>query len=208
MPKPDARPALNNALPSPAEQGVLLARLDAILTAHPLLSPLLDQLAVLAPDCWLAAGAVRAAVWDYLHGYPPSLPVEIDLVHYTQECDEAALAARLQPALRARFAEVAEWDIVNQATIHHWLAQTQGQRWPAFDSLAAALASWPETATAIAVRRRGGILELIAPFGLADLFAGVVRHNPARVPAAVFEARLESKGWLRRWPDLICRKGT
>ncbi|NWK78488.1 nucleotidyltransferase family protein [Aquitalea sp. LB_tupeE] len=198
----------SNALSLTAEQGVLLDRLDAILSAHPLLSPLLTYLEDVAPDCWLAAGAVRAAVWDHLHGYSPSLPAEIDIVYHATALDAADFEAELEHSLRGRFSQVSAWDIVNQATVHRWIAEATGKHWPPFISLLAALESWPETATAVAVRRSGCSLELIAPFGLDDLFAGVLRHNPARASVAVFHQRVTDKGWLHRWPDLIWHNGT
>ena len=39
-------------------------------------------------------------------------------------------------------------------------------------------------------------------YGLSDLFALRVRHNPARVGHDVFAARHSSKRWVERWPQL------
>jgi hypothetical protein len=72
-----------------------------------------------------------------------------------------------------------------------------------YRDIAEAMAHWPETATAIAVRFIAGRIEVLAPLGVADLFAMVVRPGPAHAadPAAL-RARLASKGWPARWSGL------
>ncbi|MEC8135706.1 MAG: nucleotidyltransferase family protein, partial [Pseudomonadota bacterium] len=56
------------------------------------------------------------------------------------------------------------------------------------------------TATAIAVRPSVKYLEIVAPFGLDDLFTGVVRPNKALVTRDVYENKIAR--WRRIWPDL------
>jgi Nucleotidyltransferase len=34
------------------------------------------------PDCWVAAGFVRDAVWDHLHGYAPQLLGDVDVIWF------------------------------------------------------------------------------------------------------------------------------
>ncbi len=68
-----------------------------------------------------------------------------------------------------------------------------------------ALRYWPETATAVAVRLDAGDrIEILAPLGLDDLFAGIVRPTPRFQGAkhALFQARLHEKQWLAQWPFL------
>jgi uncharacterized protein len=61
--------------------------------------------------------------------------------------------------------------------------------------------AWPEFATALGVTLRAhDTLELIAPYGLADLLAMVVRRNPARVSVDTYRARVASKRYAERWP--------
>jgi hypothetical protein len=54
------------------------------------------------PDCWVAAGFVRSAVWDYLHGREFSLlPEDIDVIWYdsAQRCEARDRA--LESALKS-----------------------------------------------------------------------------------------------------------
>lgn len=64
---------------------------------------------------------------------------------------------------------------------------------------------WPETATAVAVRLKdNGRIEVLAPFGLRDLFQGIIRPTPSfeNRKAHIFNQRYVDKGWLEKWPYL------
>jgi len=75
---------------------------------------------------------------------------------------------------------------------------------PATRSLEDAIAQWPETATAIAIR----LSELdeivtIAPYGFNDLLNMVVRPTPYHAAhRASYEARKASKNWATLWSGL------
>jgi hypothetical protein len=43
-------------------------------------------------------------------------------------------------------------------------------------------------------------MHVIAPLGLDDLFAMVVRRNPARVSLATYRQRVADKRYAQRWP--------
>jgi uncharacterized protein len=74
---------------------------------------------------------------------------------------------------------------------------------PPYDNTEDALRYWPETATAIAARLRSGRVHVIAPFGVDDLLGLIVRPGPAFAhKTRVYEARLASKDWAKRWPRL------
>ena len=68
-------------------------------------------------------------------------------------------------------------------------------------SLEEAVASWPEYATAMGLRLDDdNRLHVIAPYGLEDLFAMIVRRNPARVSIETYRRRIASKRYAQRWP--------
>jgi uncharacterized protein len=63
------------------------------------------------------------------------------------------------------------------------------------------VASWPETATAVAVRLLpDDHLHVIAPCGLDDLFGLVLRRNPTRVSLDEFRRRYREKAIQETWP--------
>jgi hypothetical protein len=151
------------------------------------------------PDCWIAAGFVRNALWDSLHGRAPSSPSgDIDVIWFDPSQQNADADLRIESRLNALDASI-EWSVKNQGRMHVRNGDTPYQS--AFD----AMRFWPETATAVAVRcTDNGDLEFAAPFGLEDLYAAIVRPTPrfAAEKRAQFDDRLQRKKWLSRWPAL------
>ena len=93
------------------------------------------------------------------------------------------------------------WEVTNQAGIHRFLTDASGAAPPPFRSLEEAVASWPETATSVAVRLNpDDSIGVIAPLGLRDLFDLVIRRNPARVSVATYQKRIADKRYTERWP--------
>lgn len=151
------------------------------------------------PDCWVAAGFVRSAVWDHLHGRTSStLPMDIDVIWF--DPDNASLERDIELEARLLSADnTLNWSVKNQARMH----LRNGDR--PYASATDAMTYWPETATALAARLSASDeVEVAAPFGLDDLFDLVVRpvgrfRDEKR---HLFHERLYSKQWLTRWPGL------
>jgi uncharacterized protein len=94
------------------------------------------------------------------------------------------------------------WEARNQAAVHTWYASRFGGD-PVRPLLTVAdvVATWPQTATAVAVRLGSADeVELCAPLGVTDLLAGVWRRNPRRVSVPVSLARLARHKPAQRWP--------
>ena len=159
-------------------------------------------LAVLAAHgpagAWIGAGFVRNAVWDYLSGQDTEAtpPADLDVVFHDPFNLAAEQDAAFEGALRTAAPDL-PWSVRNQARMH----ERNGHR--PYRDVADALAHWPETATAIAARLGPKDVEILAPFGVADVLAMTIRPTPAfRTTPEVVRARLEAKGWRRRWPKL------
>lgn len=154
------------------------------------------------PDCWIGAGFVRNAVWDHLHGRAPRAPDgDIDIIWFDARRTGPATDPGIEHALRALDAAI-DWSVKNQARMH------AGNGDLPYASTEDAMRYWPETATAVAVRLgAAGLLEIAAPFGLDDLFAGIIRPTPGFVvrKRAVFDGRWQAKRWLVQWPRLRLR---
>lgn len=176
-------------------------RLAALLLAHPWRRDVLQALRDQAPDAWIVGGFVRNSVWDDVANAATPTPLDdVDVVVF----EPGACADDVEDDLTARLArELPEipWSVRNQARMHRRSGDEP------YDSLATAIQFYPDTASAVAVRLRAdGTLEILAPYGLADAFAGVVRPTPAarsRTPDRYAE-RVARKGpeWQRRWPWL------
>ncbi len=150
------------------------------------------------PDCWIGAGFVRSLVWDHCHGLKSSpLNADVDVIWFgpanaTEDADRL-----FETQLRHR-APTILWSVKNQGRMH------KTNRDNPYLSTADAMTHWPETATAIGARLGKGGVEILAPFGLTDLFKLVIRPTPAFAGErqAVVVDRLEKKRWLERWPKL------
>jgi hypothetical protein len=177
-------------------------RLERVLRANEALMEALALCRDLLPGgAWIGAGAVRNSVWDHLHGRAPGLAGDVDVVFFDTGIGLDADSV-FQRTLAAARPDIG-WDVSNQAHVHTWYRACFGKDVPALATLAQGIATWPDTATAVAVRMDDdGNLEVVAPFGLDDLFDLVLRWNPARVGFEDFEARIAAKGWLARWPRL------
>src|SRR5436309_14535541 len=154
-----------------------------------------------APDWLIGAGAIRTTVWDRLHGYERRTALaDIDLVFFDptdlSDAREQAVRQSLEVALPS-----APWDAKNQAAVHLWYPKKFGYPVEPLSSTAAAVATWPETATCVGLRlSRDDRLHIEAPFGLDDLLSMIHRRNPVRVSIEEYERRLADKRITERWP--------
>lgn len=176
-------------------------QLLAMVRACPWLMQALDHAASLQLSEWcIAAGTVRELVWQHLfQDAVASLPNDVDLVYFHTGPRNSV---QLQQQLSLLMPEL-NWEVTDQALVHTWHKDAQGRPVQPVYDLNQALASWPETATAVGVYLdQQGEMRVLAPLGLDDLFAGILRHNAAAVDVSVFQQRLQTKRFLQRWPNL------
>jgi hypothetical protein len=150
-------------------------------------------------DWAIGAGFARNRVWDRLSGHPERTPfADIDVLYHnpadTRFETEKALEARLQAAMP----DVPPWSVRNQARMH----LRNGD--PPYGSTENALRFWLETPTCVAVRLEGDdAISVLAPHGLDDLFALVVRPTPGGLHRLeAYRQRMKQKNWTARWPRL------
>jgi hypothetical protein len=157
------------------------------------------------PDAWVGAGVLRDLVWGQLYGpgFAPGDVHDVDVVFLdprdlSRQRDEQATRLLHEACPRV------PWQARNQAAVHTWYhGRFGGEPVAPLLSIADAVATWPETATAVAVRLAPpGRIEVCAPLGLADLLGGVWRRNPRRASLAVSLARLARHQPATRWPGV------
>ena len=182
-----------------------VGRLEGIIRATPwMLGVLAAARDCAPPGWWVGGGVLRDLVWDRLHGeFDPARVNDVDLAFYDPLDLRHARELALERALSARLPGVV-WDVKNQAAVHTWYHGRFGVRVAPLGSVAEGVATWPETATAVAVRLRpDDRLEVLAPCGLADLLEGVCRRNPRRVTVEQYRRRLAGKRVAERWPKVV-----
>ncbi len=154
------------------------------------------------PDAWIGAGFVRNAVWDALtrRAHDPRAH-DVDVAFFDPLLVDEARAHDAERTLERRL-ELAlpglRWSVTNQAR----MAAPNGDA--PYRDTADAIAHWPETATAVAAQLDAdGRIQLLAPHGLEDLLALVVRATPAFARKhEAWEKRTREKAWQARWPEV------
>jgi len=174
-------------------------RLIAILRQAPLRMHVFEIVRSLAlPDWAVGAGFIRAAVWDALSGYDIASPVDdIDVLYFDRENRDP----RHDEAIEQRLRDIdpaLPWSVRNQARMH--IRNGDGP----YGSTADALRFWLETPTCVAVRLdTDGGLEILAPYGLQDLFSMSIRPTSrGHARRAEYTARIAEKKWHERWPNV------
>lgn len=148
-------------------------------------------------DIYITGGFLRNLIWNAKHGYPLDFErTEIDLVYYDRRSLSLHQENKYAKMLPASFDY--DWSLKNQARMHKRNGHKQ------YNSLKDAIAHYPDTATANAVRSGvSGSLEFISPYGLEDLYSLVLRPTHFyRNNRHDFEEWVERKGFLNKWPRL------
>lgn len=152
------------------------------------------------PAAYVSAGFIRNMVWDRLHGYAVSTPLnDVDVIYYDKKKIDPDIDLKIERRLRAHAPDI-NWQVRNQARMH-----VRNGHGP-YQSIDDAMRRWPETVTAVAARLSHE-WEFIAPYGLNDLFDLKIRKSPYCESDALFQKRVQTKGWLKVWPLLkLCNK--
>ena len=180
----------------------LEARLVSLVRCSPVLMRALRAARSVNPPDWvIGAGAIRDRAWDHLHGFTRATPVkDVDLAFFDPVSLDGERERGVQRALTAQAPELA-WDVTNQAGVHLWYPHVFGVEVDPLASTSDAVATWPETATAIGVRLLSDdTIRVVAPYGLDDLFGLVCRRNPRRATREQYRRRVENKRIAKRWP--------
>jgi len=181
----------------------LETKLLAILDEHPWFMAALDAASDLNLSQWcIGAGVIRNIVFDYIDGSTTTPIRDVD-VAYFDESDLSEDNDRVYESILTNRMPNLPWEVTNQAAVHRWYHKKFGYHVSPISSIEEAVASWPETATAIAVTKdHKDNYKVYAPCGLEDLFGMVIRRNPKRVDVQTYKARLSKKQFGQRWKSV------
>jgi len=153
------------------------------------------------PEYYIGAGCIAQTVWNYQNGNPLLTGIsDIDFVYF--DCDLSLESEnRMIQAIQNKFSDCPlKLDIKNQARVHVWYKAHFGYDIIPYESIEAAINTWPTTATSIGVRLKDNQLQVYAPFGLNDLFSQTVRPNKAQITEQIYDKKVLK--WLHAWPSL------
>ncbi|WP_181706332.1 nucleotidyltransferase family protein [Chthonobacter rhizosphaerae] len=178
--------------------------LRAIVGADPDLMGLLAVVRDLGlPDGWLVSGALYQTVWNVLTGRPRRTGIkDYDVVYFdgsdlSYEAEDAVIR-RVEATARPLGLPV---EVRNQARVHLWFPGRFGFEVPPLVSSADSLLRYASTTHAVAARLdAGGRIHLLAPYGLADVFALHMRPNRRLPNGPSHDAK--ARRCLSVWPEL------
>lgn len=175
-----------------------------IVAADPLLNETLARVRDLAlPDWLVVSGALYNSVWNHLTGKPPGYGIkDVDLFYF----DDADLSYEAEDAVIRRAARHFDGltlpvEVRNQARVHLWYPEKFGQECPRYASASESVSYFASKTHAVGVRfGRDGGLELVAPFGLDDLFSFRITPNRVMDNRRTHEAK--GKRAQECWPEI------
>ena len=150
-------------------------------------------------DAWVSAGLIRNKVWDVLHNSKTPIN-DIDVIYFDSADTSWETEKSLEQKLEA-FLQNQPWSVKNQARMH------MKNGFPPYSSSYDGVAHFTEIPTAIAVRLQNNELEVMAPYGLEDLFNKIVQPTPYFQKGSEFHSiyskRMQEKEWDKTWKDLL-----
>jgi hypothetical protein len=188
-----------------ATESKLFERLTAIMRATP---PMMQVLSVARrlylPDWLVFSGAVYQPVLNHLTGRPLDYGIkDYDLAYFdssdlSYEAEDAVIR-RVKAAFEEPLRSMVE--VRNQARVHLWFEAKFGEPYTPLSRTADALERFASPMFAVGVRLEpDDRLHIDAPFGLADLFALLLRPNPRRRTVHFSRTSADVR---RRWPEVV-----
>lgn len=170
-------------------------RLKMIL-ANSLIGTVLPEIAQLnLPNWWLAGGAVRNTVWRSIFGEECGLIINDFDVAFFDAGGNRSQEQAAKTTITAKYPDYL-FDIKNQASFARW---RDGRR--TYSSTEEGIKDWLHTATAVGVRVDAqGKWQFFTPYGLDDLFGGIIRPTPAHTHNP--DAEKKASGFLQKCPCL------
>ncbi len=157
------------------------------------------------PDAWLVAGCLFQSVWNQVCGRAPERDIlDYDLFYFDatdlSAATEQAVGQRVQ-TLNADLGVTIE--AKNQARVHTWYETWFGRPYAPLRNTRDGIDHFLVRCTCIGIAAGDAGLELYAPNGLDDLYAGVLQPNPLCDHPELFQAKTAS--YRARWPWLSVR---
>ncbi|RWM97823.1 MAG: nucleotidyltransferase family protein [Mesorhizobium sp.] len=175
-----------------------------IVAADPLLAKTLARVRELElPDWLVVSGALYNSIWNYLTGRPSGYGIkDVDLFYF----DGTDLSYEAEDAVIRRAAQHFEGltlpvEVRNQARVHLWYPAKFGQACPRYTSASESVGYFASKTHAVGVRYDADeALELVAPFGLDDIFS--FRITPNRVLDNQRTHEAKGKRARENWPEI------
>ena len=154
------------------------------------------------PDAWLVGGCLFQTVWNLLGGRPPGAGIrDYDIFYFDAgDLSEASETAVNQQAQQLFGDLGVQLELKNQARVHTWYPAYFGRPCPPLKTACEGIDRFLVGSTSVGLRQTGAGVQLHAPHGLEDLYAGVLRANPGVDHGILYHQK--ARDYQTRWPWL------
>jgi hypothetical protein len=155
------------------------------------------------PDTWLVAGCLYQTVWNVLSDRPVTENIKDYDIFYFDDRDTSYEAEdRVIQRARSVFWDLdIEIEVRNQARVHLWYEKRFGHPHVPLESSRHGISSFLVRGTCVAIAPDdAGGMRAESPYGLAEMFDGVLRANRPHAKPDLFAAKAAS--YQARWPWL------
>lgn len=153
-------------------------------------------------DAWLVGGCLFQTVWNLQDGRAAHAGIrDYDIFYFDPgDLSEAAEQAVQQQAERLLGDLGVRLELKNQARVHTWYAAYFGQLCPPLKSACDGVDRFLVGSTSVALQPGPQHPSVYAPYGLDDLYAGVLRANPRVEHGPLYLQK--ARDYQARWPWL------
>ncbi|MDP1739570.1 nucleotidyltransferase family protein [Polaromonas sp.] len=154
------------------------------------------------PDAWLVGGCLFQTVWNLRSGQSPKAGIrDYDIFYFDAGDPSEAAEAAINQRARNAFSDLGvELEVKNQARVHTWYPAYFGRPCPPLKNACEGVDRFLVGSTSVGLRQAQGQTRVYAPYGLADLYAGILRANPRVDHGKLYQQK--ARDYQARWPWL------
>ncbi|MDI1275073.1 nucleotidyltransferase family protein [Polaromonas sp.] len=156
------------------------------------------------PDAWLVGGCLFQTVWNLLDGCSPDTGIrDYDIFYFDpkdlSDHSEQAVNRRAQALFSGLGVQL---DVRNQARVHTWYPAYFGRPCPRLQNACEGVDRFLVGSTSVGLRREAGHIQVYAPYGLDDMYRGILSPNPRVDHGPLYDHKVRDYqarwNWLRR----------
>lgn len=154
------------------------------------------------PHWYFGAGCLAQTIWNLKTGNSPNQYInDVDWVYFDRSNLSEEAEKETEMRVRAHFFDIPlKFDVKNQARVHTWYEKKFGYKISPYQSVEAAIRTWPTTATAVAITKSTGDASVFSPYGLEDLMSLTARANKTQITEEIYLEKVTR--WKKCWSSL------
>ncbi|GAB5054193.1 nucleotidyltransferase family protein [Pediococcus parvulus] len=154
------------------------------------------------PNSYVGGGSITQSVWNQIFSKDLGFGIsDLDIVYFDTDLSEAKENEIRNQLLSELPLKKYNIDVKNEARVHLWYQHRFGQKINPYVSTEDAISTWPTTASSLGVYlNKQQDIEAFAPYGLNDVFSGIVRPNKKMITESIYMNKAIK--WKSKWPEL------